>query len=83
MFQPCRPPTQNPASDTHLKVANLERAVDFCKDVTGMDMTLRYGDQAAFMSWGSTVEDCTDAPKVRPAIIRLVGCRNSPRCNAA
>ena len=37
---------------THLKVADLERAVAFWRDVMGMDLTQRYGDQAAFLSWG-------------------------------
>lgn len=36
---------------THLKVADLERAIAFWRDVMGMDMTQRYGDQAAFLSW--------------------------------
>ncbi|WP_296644512.1 VOC family protein [Roseinatronobacter sp.] len=37
---------------THLKVADLERAIAFWRDVLGMDLTQRYGDQAAFLSWG-------------------------------
>ena len=37
---------------THLKVADLERAIAFWQDVMGMDLVQRYGDQAAFMSWG-------------------------------
>jgi catechol 2,3-dioxygenase len=37
---------------THLKVADLERAIAFWRDVMGMDLVGRYGEQAAFLSWG-------------------------------
>ncbi len=37
---------------THLKVADIERAIAFWRDVMGMDLTARYGEQAAFLSWG-------------------------------
>ncbi|MGR3497088.1 VOC family protein [Citreimonas sp.] len=37
---------------THLKVADLERSIAFWRDVMGMDLVQRYGDQAAFLSWG-------------------------------
>ena len=36
----------------HLKVADLERAVAFYRDVLGFEVTARYGDQAAFLSAG-------------------------------
>jgi catechol 2,3-dioxygenase len=36
----------------HLKVADLERAVAFYRDVLGFDVTQRYGTQAAFLSAG-------------------------------
>ena len=36
----------------HLKVADLDRAVSFYRDVLGFDVTTRYGDQAAFLSAG-------------------------------
>lgn len=36
----------------HLKVANLERALDFYRDALGFQLTQRYGDQAAFLSAG-------------------------------
>lgn len=36
----------------HLKVADLERAVAFYRDVLGFDLTARYGSQAAFLSAG-------------------------------
>jgi len=36
----------------HLKVADLERAIGFYRDVLGFEITLRYGDRAAFLSAG-------------------------------
>jgi catechol 2,3-dioxygenase len=36
----------------HLKVADLERAVAFYRDVLGFELTQRYGTQAAFLSAG-------------------------------
>lgn len=36
----------------HLKVANLQRALDFYCGVLGFQLTQRYGDQAAFVSAG-------------------------------
>ncbi len=36
----------------HLKVANLERALAFYRDVLGFEVTLRMGSQAAFLSAG-------------------------------
>ena len=36
----------------HLKVADLERAIRFYRDVLGFQLTQRYGDQAAFLSAG-------------------------------
>jgi len=36
----------------HLKVADLERAISFYRDVLGFELTTRYGDQAAFLSAG-------------------------------
>ena len=36
----------------HLKVADLERALAFYRDVLGFDVTQRYGAQAAFLSAG-------------------------------
>ena len=34
----------------HLKVADLERAIAFYRDVLGFELTQRYGKQAAFLS---------------------------------
>ena len=36
----------------HLKVANLDRAVAFYRDVLGFDLQHRFGDDAAFLSAG-------------------------------
>jgi catechol 2,3-dioxygenase len=36
----------------HLKVADLERALRFYRDVLGFELTQRYGNQAAFLSAG-------------------------------
>jgi catechol 2,3-dioxygenase len=36
----------------HLKVADLDRAVDFYRDALGFDLMQRMGDQAAFLSAG-------------------------------
>lgn len=36
----------------HLKVADLERALKFYRDVLGFEVTQRYGDSAAFISAG-------------------------------
>ena len=36
----------------HLKVSDLDRAVEFYRDVLGFDVQHRYGDQAAFLSAG-------------------------------
>lgn len=35
----------------HLKVSHLERAVAFYRDVLGMEVMARYGQQAAFLSY--------------------------------
>ena len=36
----------------HLKVADLERAIEFYRGVLGFQVTQRYGEQAAFLSAG-------------------------------
>jgi catechol 2,3-dioxygenase len=36
----------------HLKVADLDRAIAFYRDVMGFDLVQRYGTQAAFLSAG-------------------------------
>jgi catechol 2,3-dioxygenase len=49
------PPTIEPGTDighVHLKVADLERALAFYRDVLGFELMQRMGDQAAFLSAG-------------------------------
>ena len=36
----------------HLKVANLDRQIEFYRDFLGFDLLIRLGDQAAFLSAG-------------------------------
>lgn len=36
----------------HLKVADLDRAIAFYRDILGFTLTQRYGDQAAFLGAG-------------------------------
>ncbi|WP_299402121.1 VOC family protein [uncultured Roseobacter sp.] len=36
----------------HLKVADLDRAIAFYRDILGFDVTQRYGDRAAFLGAG-------------------------------
>src|SRR3954471_19073530 len=36
----------------HLKVADIERAIAFYRDVLGFEVTQRYGEDAAFLSAG-------------------------------
>ncbi len=50
MTAPIHPGTR--VGHIHLKVANLQRALDFYHGVLGFDITLRYGDSAAFLSAG-------------------------------
>jgi catechol 2,3-dioxygenase len=49
------PASLDPGTDighVHLKVADLERAVGFFRDVPGFAVTSRLGDRAAFLSAG-------------------------------
>ncbi len=48
--QPIHPATR--IGHVHLKVADLERAIAFYRDVLGFQLTQRYGSQAAFLSAG-------------------------------
>jgi catechol 2,3-dioxygenase len=36
----------------HLKVADLERSLEFYRDLLGFELTMMYGDQAAFIAAG-------------------------------
>src|SRR5438045_7671113 len=49
------PPSIHPQTrigHVHLKVADLDRALRFYRDVLGFALTQRYGSQAAFLSAG-------------------------------
>src|SRR3954468_9996370 len=54
MITPARPsiPAETRIGHVHLKVADLDRAVDFYRDALGFDVINRFGDQAAFLSAG-------------------------------
>ncbi len=45
-------PSQTRIGHVHLKVANLERALDFYVGVLGFSITTRYGAEAVFISAG-------------------------------
>jgi len=45
-------PAQTRIGHIHLKVADLDRALKFYRDLLGFEVTLFYGDQAAFLSAG-------------------------------
>jgi catechol 2,3-dioxygenase len=45
-------PGQARIGHVHLKVANIERALDFYRGLLGFELTTMYGDQAAFISAG-------------------------------
>src|SRR4051794_41858004 len=48
--RPIHPQTR--IGHVHLKVADLDRALRFYRDVLGFELTQRYGAQAAFLSAG-------------------------------
>lgn len=45
-------PAQTQIGHVHLKVADLERSLQFYRDLLGFQVTTYYGDQAAFVSAG-------------------------------
>lgn len=45
-------PAQTRIGHIHLKVSNLERSLEFYRDLLGFQLTTMYGDQAAFISAG-------------------------------
>lgn len=45
-------PAQTSIGHVHLKVADLQRAIDFYCGMLGFEITTMYGDQAAFISAG-------------------------------
>lgn len=49
---PATLPAATRIGHVHLKVADLDRAIDFYHETMGFDITARYADQAAFLSAG-------------------------------
>lgn len=47
-----RAPSGTHIGHVHLKVADLDRAIDFYQNTMGFDLVFRYGSQAAFLSAG-------------------------------
>lgn len=45
-------PAQTRIGHVHLKVADLERSLEFYRDLLGFEVTTMYGNQAAFISAG-------------------------------
>lgn len=45
-------PPETRIGHVHLKVSDLERAIAFYRDIVGLELTQRYGNQAAFLSAG-------------------------------
>jgi catechol 2,3-dioxygenase len=45
-------PAETMIGHVHLKVSNLERSLQFYRDLLGFQLTTLYGDQAAFISAG-------------------------------
>ncbi len=45
-------PAQTRIGHVHLKVANLNRSLEFYRDLLGFEVTMLYGSQAAFISAG-------------------------------
>jgi catechol 2,3-dioxygenase len=45
-------PAETRIGHVHLKVSDLDRAVQFYRDLMGFDLITRFGDQAAFLSAG-------------------------------
>jgi catechol 2,3-dioxygenase len=45
-------PAQTRIGHVHLRVADLDRAIRFYRDLMGFDLLMRFGDEAAFLSAG-------------------------------
>lgn len=45
-------PTQTCIGHVHLKVADINRSLEFYRDLLGFEVTMMYGNQAAFISAG-------------------------------
>lgn len=51
-FMAYQAPPQTRIGHVHLKVADLERALKFYRDLLGFEITMYYGDSAVFLSAG-------------------------------
>jgi len=51
-MEPYKIPPQTRIGHVHLKVADLERALEFYRDLLGFELTMKYGSQAAFIAAG-------------------------------
>lgn len=51
-MEPYQAPSQTRIGHVHLKVSNLQRALDFYCGLLGFELITMYGDQAAFISAG-------------------------------
>ena len=45
-------PAQTRIGHVHLKVSDLQRSLEFYRDLLGFEVTTMYGNQAAFISAG-------------------------------
>lgn len=52
MENPYTIPAQTRIGHIHLKVTNLDTSLKFYRDLLGFELTMMYGDQAAFLSAG-------------------------------
>ncbi len=52
MDTPYKIPAQTRIGHVHLKVANLTKSLEFYHDLLGFELTMMYGNQAAFISAG-------------------------------
>ncbi|HET8737419.1 MAG TPA: VOC family protein [Pricia sp.] len=51
-MEPYKIPAQTRIGHVHLKVADLNHSLAFYRDLLGFELTMMYGDQAAFISAG-------------------------------
>jgi len=51
-MEPYKIPAQTRIGHVHLKVADLERSLEFYRDLLGFELTMKYGSQAAFIAAG-------------------------------
>lgn len=48
-------PAQTRIGHVHLRVSSLEKSLEFYRDLLGFELTMLYGDQAAFISAGGII----------------------------